>query len=96
VPITSPAVEELGTRLPGLGWVTDLLVGGSLATGDYTPGVSDVDLVALTDGAVDTRRQAILSALHRDLDQGAGSGLKLGCVYANGGRLPDLAASHPT
>ena len=95
MPITPPAVDELGSRLAGLGWVTDLLVGGSLATGDYTPGVSDVDLVALTDGAVDTSRQALLSALHRDLDQGAGSGLKLGCVYANGGRLPDLAASHP-
>ena len=45
-------VEALATGLTGLGWVTDLLVAGSLATGDHVPGVSDLDLVALTDGAV--------------------------------------------
>ena len=41
-----PAVEELGSRLTALGWVSDLWVAGSLATGDYVPGVSDLDLVA--------------------------------------------------
>ncbi len=45
-----PVVEELGSRLAGLGWVTELLVGGSLAAGDYTPGISDLDLFALVTG----------------------------------------------
>jgi hypothetical protein len=74
-------VGQLADRLDGLGWVTDLLVAGSLATGDYVPGVSDLDLVALTGGPVGGARQEILAGLHRALDRGAAQGLDLGCVY---------------
>jgi hypothetical protein len=56
------AVEALGGRLPGLGWVSDLWVAGSLVTGDHVPGVSDLDLVAVTDGPVDEARQTQLRA----------------------------------
>jgi hypothetical protein len=92
-----PAVRQLGQRLGELGWVTDLLVAGSLATGDYVPGVSDLDLVALTrgpagltGGPVGLARQEILTDLHRELDQGAAQGLDLGCVYVDSDRLTDL------
>jgi hypothetical protein len=91
-----PVVEALAGRLRELGWVTDLLVGGSLATGDYTPHVSDLDLVALVDGPVDAVRSEQLTTVHRDLDAGAGSGLDLGCVYVDAAQLPDRAARHPT
>jgi hypothetical protein len=95
--VSSPlVVEELGSQLRALGWVTELFVGGSVATGDYTPLVSDLDLVALVDGPVDVTRQAMLTTVHRGLDEGAGSGLKLGCVYVDSARLLDLAAPHPT
>jgi len=50
-----PVVRLLAGRLDDLGWVTDLLVAGSLASGDYVPGVSDLDLVALTGGRRDLR-----------------------------------------
>jgi Nucleotidyltransferase domain len=96
VTVSPPVVEELGSRLVALGWVTDLLVGGSLATGDYAPGISDLDLVALVDGPVDTARQVVLAALHRGLDEGTGLSLKLGCVYVDRARLLDLEALHPT
>jgi hypothetical protein len=96
VTVSPPVVEELGSRLVALGWVTDLLVGGSLATGDYAPGISDLDLVALVDGPVDTARQVVLAALHRGLDEGTGLGLKLGCVYVDRARLLDLEALYPT
>jgi hypothetical protein len=66
-----PVVRHLADRLDGLGWVTDLLVAGSLATGDYVPGVSDLDLVALTGGPVSRARQQMLASLHRELDRGA-------------------------
>jgi hypothetical protein len=89
-------VGELATELEGLGWVTDLFVGGSLATDDYIPHVSDLDLVALVDGPVDSIREVILSTMHRALDEGSGSGLNLGCVYVNGARLLDADATHPT
>ena len=90
-----PAVSVLADRLAELGWVTDLLVAGSLATGDYIPGVSDLDLVALTQGPVGEVRQEVLSGLHRELDHDTAKGLDLGCVYVDAGRLAEAAARHP-
>jgi hypothetical protein len=53
VVISPPVVEELGRQLLAFGWITDLLVGGSVTTGEYTPFISALDLVALTDGPID-------------------------------------------
>lgn len=91
-----PVVRDLADRLAGLGWVTALWVAGSLATGDYIPGVSDLDLVALADGPVGKARQESLTSLHRRLDQGAARGLDLGCVYVDAERLADAGTRHPT
>ena len=74
----------------------DLYVAGSLATGDYVPGVSDLDLVAVCDGPVDAQRLAALVGVHRRLDDGAAVGLDLGCVYVDEGSLDVRAAIHPT
>jgi hypothetical protein len=93
----SPAVvEELGTELTALGWVSDLMVAGSLATGDYVPRISDLDLVALVDGLIDPGRQAALAAMHRRLDGAAGAGLNLGCVYVDISTIADVEVRHPT
>ena len=94
--LSPPVVAELGNRLSALGWVTDLFVGGSLATGDYVPGVSDLDLVALVDGPVGPVAQSELEGLHRELDRTSGEGLDLGCVYVDAARLSDREALHPT
>jgi hypothetical protein len=91
-----PSVALLGARLAELGWVRDLFVAGSLATGDYIPGVSDLDLVAVVDGPVEGTRLDALADLHRELDRGVAAGLDLGCVYVDEGALPDLDARHPT
>jgi Nucleotidyltransferase domain len=96
VTYTPPVVRHLAERLDDFGWVTDLLVAGSLATGDYVPGVSDLDLVALTGGPVSAAQQEILASVHRKLDRGAAQGLDLGCVYVDACRLADLGALHPT
>ncbi|MEU1602633.1 nucleotidyltransferase domain-containing protein [Micromonospora matsumotoense] len=94
---TSPAaVRDLGHELKDLGWVSDLMVAGSLATGDYVPRISDLDLVALVDGPVDTVRQATLSAIHRRLDHGSGAGFSLGCVYVDTATISTLEEQHPT
>ncbi|MBM2618506.1 nucleotidyltransferase domain-containing protein [Actinoplanes sp. LDG1-06] len=90
------ALTGFGHELEALGWVSDLLVGGSLATGDYRPGVSDLDLVAVTDGPVGTERQAALVALHRRLDDTTAKGLKLGCSYVDSDRRTEAGAEHPT
>jgi hypothetical protein len=95
--VTTPVVVlELRDELVALGWVSDLLVAGSLATGDYLPGVSDLDLVACTDGPVDAGRQATLAAVHRRLDSSTGAGLDLGCVYVDTAALADADVPHPT
>lgn len=89
-------VSALGEAVVGLGWVSELFVGGSAATGDYVRGVSDLDLVAVTSSEVGPKRRADLVALHRDLDSGAAAGLRLGCVYVHETSLGDLHAAHPT
>ena len=96
VPQPIAALDELGARLARLGWVSDLWVAGSLATGDYLPGVSDLDLVAVAEGEVSDERQAVLAALHRDLDAGVAAGQDLGCVYVDRARLLEAGARHPT
>jgi hypothetical protein len=90
------AVTALADRLSDLSWVRDLLVAGSLATGDHVPGVSDLDLVAVVDGPVDAARTTCLVDLHNSLDRGAAAGTDLGCAYVDEGRLLDPAALHPT
>src|SRR5581483_860119 len=52
------AVGSFSTRLAELGWVSDLFVAGSLALGDYVPGVSDIDLVAVIQAPLDRKREA--------------------------------------
>jgi len=89
-------VADLAGELAALGWVSDLFVAGSLATGDYRPGVSDLDLVALVTGPVDPAREATLTGVHRRLDEGTGSGLNLGCVYVDQATILDVHARHPT
>lgn len=84
-----PAVDEFGARLAASGWVTDLLVAGSLATGDYVPGVSDLDLVAIVPSPPSAEQ---IAAVHDGFDPA----LKLGCVYVTEARIGDLAAKHPT
>jgi hypothetical protein len=90
------ALSAFGERLAELGWVTDLWVGGSLATGDHVPGVSDMDLVAVVDGDVDAARQSALSAIHAELDSGIAAGADLGCVYVDVKVVDDQLARHPT
>jgi hypothetical protein len=90
------AVEEFGRALSGYGWVSDLFVAGSLATGDYVPGVSDLDLVAVCDGPLGPDRIGVLTELHRRLDRGAAAGADLGCVYVEHDRLAEPDAVHPT
>ncbi|WP_322938364.1 nucleotidyltransferase domain-containing protein [Nocardioides bizhenqiangii] len=89
-------LRELGRRLEAAGVVDALWVGGSLATGDYVPGVSDLDLVAVTSEPVvgDALEQVV--RIHEELDAGLARGMDLGCQYADAGRLLHIAIKHPT
>ncbi|MEV4351579.1 nucleotidyltransferase domain-containing protein [Actinoplanes sp. NPDC049596] len=85
----SAAANDFGDELRRRGLATDLMVAGSLATGDYVPGVSDLDLVALVDGPV---RTAEVVRLHRQVDQSETK--NLGCVYVD--VRAGLEGKHPT
>jgi hypothetical protein len=91
-----PAVTALSQRLETLGWVPALMVAGSLATGDYVPGVSDLDLVAVVSGPLDQEHTSSIVALHKELDSGLAIGADLGCVYVDENSVSDSAALHPT
>lgn len=90
------AVSALVEQTSGLEWVTDLFVGGSLATGDYRSDVSDLDLVALVDGPLIGDRRAMIVDLHQRLDAGPAAGARLGCVYVSSTQIADLRARHAT
>lgn len=49
--------------------VLGLYAGGSLASGDFHPGRSDLDLVAVVDEELDGPRREQLRALHEGLDR---------------------------
>lgn len=85
-------VAEFGRRLADLGWVSTLQVGGSLATGDHRPGVSDLDLVALTAGPLSAEQRAGLISIHEAVPPAA----KLGCTYVRAQLVGVLPHKHPT
>jgi predicted nucleotidyltransferase len=89
-------VRELASRLEASGVADALWVGGSLATGDYVPGVSDLDLVAVTSERLMGEALAQVAQIHEELDAGLAYGMDLGCQYADAGRLVDVAVEHPT
>ena len=77
-----------------LGAVVDLVAfyaGGSLGTGDYRPGISDLDLAAVVESAPDLAAEAALTRLHQDLAEADGTAAKLHCFYLPRDRLADPA-----
>lgn len=89
-------VATFGDAVGAVVDVTALYVGGSLAAGDYHPGVSDLDLVALVDVPLDDARRAQAQALHERLIRAEPLGPKLHCAYLPVGQVDDVAAEHPT
>ena len=77
-----------------LGAVVDLVAfyaGGSLGTGDFRPGVSDLDLAAVVEPAPDPAVAAALTRLHQELTEADETAAKLHCFYLPRDRLADPA-----
>lgn len=68
---------------------------GSLATGDYADDISDLDLVAITDGPVTRPQVRALTRLHRRMAADRRVA-ELHCCYAHRSRLTELSRRHPT
>jgi len=88
-------VAPVVARFAGsLGAVVDLVAfyaGGSLGTGDYRPGISDLDLAAVVASTPDGFAEAALTRLHQELAEADDSAAKLHCFYLPRDRLADPA-----
>jgi Nucleotidyltransferase domain len=89
-----PVVPALARALEGV--AAGLYVGGSVATGDYRPGVSDVDAVALLDRAPSPATRAHLVDVHRRLVREVDGGSALHCVYVPADQAADVGRRHWT
>jgi predicted nucleotidyltransferase len=93
-----PGAEDLvrtfAERVRPVAGVTAFWVAGSLASGDYRPGVSDLDLVALVAARLDDRRQHALVDLHEDLVRSDHRAAALHCDYVAAAEVDDVTAEH--
>ncbi len=69
---------------------------GLTGNGEYVPGVSDLDLVAMTSEPLTGDALMQVVRIHEELDSGLARGMDLGCQYADAERLNDVGVEHPT
>ena len=77
----APVVVRFAEVVKPVAGVRAFYVHGSLASGHYRSGVSDLDLVAMVDRELDAEQQAILVDLHVDLTRGHAEAAHLHCAY---------------
>lgn len=83
---------DLGEVLP----LVALWAHGSLATGDFVPGRSDLDLVAFIAAAVTGSQRLGLQRLHETLIRQEPLAAGLHCAYMVSGDQADVSRDHPT
>ncbi|NUR70102.1 MAG: nucleotidyltransferase domain-containing protein [Hamadaea sp.] len=79
-----PVLTTFGDRVRDLAGVAGLYAGGSLAYGDYRPGISDLDVIAVIDRDLDRKQRRQVTELHQSTPD-----KKLHCAYfvaGQGGR----------
>lgn len=84
--------RDVGRVLP----LTALWAHGSLALGDFVPGRSDLDLVALVAAPVTAAQRVDLGRLHERLISDEPLGVGLHCTYVVDGEAGDPSRDHVT
>ena len=79
----APVVPHFAAAIREVAAVTAFYAGGSIGSGDYRPGISDLDLVAVIAAPLTRARRDRLRSLHRTLGVA-----KLHCAYVS---LPDIS-----
>lgn len=90
----APVVLDLSKALEGV--VVGLYVGGSLATGDYRHGISDIDAVALIDRPPTPTTRSAVAQAHQRLAHDVDGGDALHCVYVPSNDAADVTSKHWT
>lgn len=91
-----PFVAPFAASVRPVADVVGFYAGGSLAFGDYQPGRSDLDLVAIVAADLDGSRRERLRRLHEDARCRVPGAAKLHCVYVPVGAIADVGARHLT
>jgi hypothetical protein len=85
---------DLARALEGV--VLGLYVGGSLATGDYRNGISDIDAVALIHRSPTPATRSVLTEAHQRLAHHVDGGDAVHCVYVPSTDAVDVTSKHWT
>lgn len=88
-------IAELSAGLRSIVRPLGLYAGGSLASGAYIPGISDLDLVAVLHTRPDRQQYQALVALHRRLRRCHASADKLHCLYVAIDEIDPFTVRHP-
>jgi hypothetical protein len=88
----APDVLAFAAAVEGL--VAGVYVGGSVATGDYRPGISDSDVVALIDRSLAPATRDLLITVHQQLVRDVDGGTALHCVYVARNEVADATRQH--
>ena len=85
----APVVPRFAAAIREVAGVTAFYAGGSIGSGDYRPGISDLDLVAVLGGPLTRARRERLRAMHRTLGTA-----KLHCAYVPLTEIADVSRKH--
>src|SRR6185436_18331095 len=85
----APVVPRFAAAIREVAGVTAFYAGGSIGSGDYRPGISDLDLVAVIGAPLTRSRRDRLRSLHRTLGVA-----KLHCAYVPLPDISDLTRKH--
>jgi hypothetical protein len=91
-----PLLDRFAADIRAAAPVSALWAHGSLALGDFQPGRSDLDLVALTEAPLSQRHEQELLRAHQALHQQVPLAEKLHCSYVARGEAGDPGRSHLT
>jgi hypothetical protein len=91
---TAPVVAAFAEAVRPIADVVGFYAGGSLAFGDYQPGISDLDLVAVIGRTLGPGARQRLAKLHRSVVAADPGAAKLHCAYVPRDDLADLAREH--
>ena len=93
-PRADDLVGTFAGRVRPVAGVTAFWVAGSLASGDFRPGVSDLDLVALVAAPLTEEQRRALIDLHEALARTDHRATKLHCDYLPATEVEDVTAEH--
>jgi hypothetical protein len=90
----APIVVRFATMVQPVAGVRAFYVHGSLASGHFRPGISDLDLVAMVDRELISDQQTKLVNLHTELIRRHAEAAHLHCAYVACDSADDIAKEH--